>query len=172
MILSALLTLSWKVFSPVSPETMLKIMSNRADLEVRNVLYREVGGDDTKWEIRAKKASYLKKESQAIFDHVEVKFFLSDGKQVVLAGDKGQLNTETNDMKISGNVGIASGPNERFTTDNLQYYAAEKKLHTAGAVVMETSRMRTEGIGMSFSLTNKDIVLMSKVRARVKGVER
>ncbi|MCG6537044.1 MAG: LPS export ABC transporter periplasmic protein LptC [Syntrophales bacterium LBB04] len=172
LIMSALLILFLKIFSPVSPETMLKIMSNRADLEVRNVLYREVGADDTKWEIRARKASYLMKDNQAVFDQVEVKFFLSDGAQVVLAGDKGQLNTATNDMDVSGNVGITSGQDDHFTTDYLQYSAAEKKFHTKGAVVLENTRMRTEGVGMSFSLMNKEVVLLSRVHAKIKMVER
>jgi LPS export ABC transporter protein LptC len=168
LVLAAALILFFDIFSPIFPETMLKIISDRADLEVRNVLYREVEGDGTKWEIRAKKASYLKKQNQATFDQVEVKLFLPDSKVVVLAGDKGQLDTATKDIKISGNVGVTSVSGERFTTDYLHYSADEKRLHTEATVLMETPRMQVRGVGMSLSLQNKDIVVFSRVHALIK----
>jgi LPS export ABC transporter protein LptC len=168
VILAAVLIIFFDKFSPLSPATMLKIMSDRADLEVKNVLYREVGGDGNKWEIRAKKASYLRKQNQAYFDQVEVKLFLPDGKVILLAADKGQLDTATMDMKISGNVGVTSVSGERFATDSLQYSADEQRLHTEAAVLMETPRMQIRGVGMSLSLQNMDIVLYSRVRARIE----
>ena len=170
LVLAAALILFFDIFSPVSPETMLKIMSDRADLEVKNVLYREVGGDGTKWEIRAKNASYLRKQNQANFAQVEIKLFLPDGKVIVLTGDKGQLNTATRDITISGNVGITSLSDERFTTDYLQYSAAEQRLHTDAAVLMETPQLKINGVGLSLSLQDRDVVLLSRVHGRVKRV--
>lgn len=168
LLLAAVLVIFFDKLSPLSRETMLKIMSDRADLEVKNILYREVGGDGNKWEIRAKKASYLRKQNQAYFDQVEVKLFLPDNKVVLLAADKGQLDTATRDMKISGNVGVISVNGERFATDYLQYSAHEQRLHTDATILMETPRMQIRGVGMSLSLQNKDIVLFSSVRARIK----
>jgi LPS export ABC transporter protein LptC len=168
LVLVAVLIIFFDKFPPLSPATMLKIMSDRADLEVKNVLYREVGGDGNKWEIRAKKASYLRKQNLAYFDQVEVKLFFPDGKVMVLAAEKGQLDTTTRDMKISGNVGVTSVSGERFATDYLQYSAAGQRLYTDAAVLMETPRLQIRGVGMSLSLPNKDIVLFSKVRARIK----
>jgi LPS export ABC transporter protein LptC len=168
LVLAAVLIIFFEKFSPLSTATMLKIMSDRADLEVKNVLYREVGGDGNKWEIRAQKASYQRKQNQAYFDQVEVKLFLPDGKVIVLAADKGQLDTATRDIKISGNVGVTSVSGERFATDYLQYSADQQRLHTDATVLMETPRMEIRGVGMSLSLQNKEIVVYSRVRARIK----
>ncbi len=152
----------------VSPEAMLKILSDKADFEVKNVLYREVWGDNAKWEIRADRASYIKKENQAFFDKVEVKLYLSGGRTYVMTGDKGRLDTATKDMEITGNVGINAGSGAHFATDYLQYSYAGKRLHTEAAVVMQTPRMRISGIGMTLSLEKKDVALLSKVRARIR----
>jgi LPS export ABC transporter protein LptC len=168
LVVAAVLIIFFDKLSPLSPTTMLKIMSDRADLEVKNVLYREVGEDGNKWEIRAKKASYLRKLNQAFFDQVDVKLVLPDGKVIVLAADKGQLNTATGDLKISGNVGVTSVSGEHFVTDYLNYSADEKRLHTDATILMETPRMQIRGVGMSLSLQNKDIVVYSRVRARIK----
>ena len=168
LVVAAGLIIFFHIFAPLSSETLLKIMSDRADLEVQNVLYREVGGDGTKWEIRAKKAIYLRRKNQASFDQVKVNLFLPDGKEIVLTGYKGQLDTATREMKILGNVIIISASGERFATDYLQYSADEQRLHTEAEVRVETPRMKIQGVGMSLSLLNKDIVLFSKVHARIE----
>lgn len=152
----------------IPPEIKLKILSDKADLEVKNVLCREVGDSNLKWEIRADKASYLKDKNHALFDKVELKLLLSDGRTYVMTGDKGQLNTATKDMKISGNVRIVSGSGERFETERLQYSYTNKSLHTNAAVMMQTPKIRIRGVGMSISLVNKNMVLLSKVHARMK----
>jgi LPS export ABC transporter protein LptC len=168
LVLSVAATLFFRAFQKVSPETILKIMPERVDLDVRHVLYREVGDDNTKWEIRAEKASYIRKENQAFFDKVEIKLYLPDGRTFLMTGDKGQLNTATKDMEISGNVGIVAEGGERFETDSLQYSFAEKRMHTGAAVIMQTPRMQIGGVGMSLSLEHKSFTLLSKVRARIK----
>jgi LPS export ABC transporter protein LptC len=150
-----------------SPETTLKILSDKADLEVKNVTYREVGDDDLKWEIKAERASYMKKENQALFDKVELKIHLADGRTYVLTGGKGQLNTATKDMNISGNVEVVSDSGEQFATDYLQYDYAEKKFHTGAKVVIKKPGIEISGTGMSLSLANKDVALLSRVHARI-----
>ncbi len=166
LILTVALLLFLRI-SHLSPGTMLKILSSQADLEAINVDYLQVGGADEKWEVRAKKARYLKKENRAFFDFAEVKLFLADGRTIDLVGEKGQVNTLTGDMEISGKVVITGGSGERFATSYLQYNAAEKRLHTEAAVEMETPRMRVDGVGMSLSLENRAVFLLSKVRARI-----
>ncbi|MDO8721972.1 MAG: LPS export ABC transporter periplasmic protein LptC, partial [Syntrophales bacterium] len=167
LVLSATVIFFFKE-SGISPENLLNITSDRADLEVRNALYKELGDDGSKWEIQAEKASYNKKKNLAFFDKIEVKLFLSSGKHVVMKGETGQMNTATKDMQINGKVGITSSSGERFKTDYLHYSYADKRLHTDAAVLMETPRMQIRGVGMSFSLKNRDVVLLSKVRARIK----
>jgi LPS export ABC transporter protein LptC len=168
LVLSVAATLSFRKFQKVSPETILKIMPDRVDLDVRQILYREVGNDNSKWEVKAEKASYVKKENQAFFDKVEIKLYLPDGRTFLMTGDKGQLNTATKDIEITGNVVIVSEGGERFETDSLQYSFAEKRMHTGAAVIMQAPRLQIRGVGMSLSLEKKSFTLSSKVRARIK----
>ena len=98
-------------------KALLKIMSDRVDLQVRDVHYTEVGDSGMKWEIRADAARYQKKENLALFDKLAVKLVMKDGKTFVMTGDHGLLNTESRDMEIEGNVGIVSENGDRFATD-------------------------------------------------------
>ena len=101
-------------------------MSDRVDLQVKNVRYTEVGDSGMKWEITADTARYQKKENLALFEKVKVRLVMKDGRVFVMNGDRGRLNTQSRDMEIEGNVGIVSENGDRFSTDRLRYRNAGK----------------------------------------------
>jgi LPS export ABC transporter protein LptC len=149
-----------------SPEkTLLKIMSDRVDLQVKNVHFTEVGSSGMTLEIKADTARYQKKENLALFDQITARLVTKDGRVFVMNGDKGRFNTESRDMEIEGNVGIVSENGDRFTTDRLLYRDAEKRIETDRPVVMESRRIRISGVGMIFLLDGKKVTLLSQVRA-------
>lgn len=153
-----------------SPEkTLLKIMSDRVDLQVKNVHYTEVGSSGMTWEIKADTVQYQKKDNLALFDRVTVRLTTKDGRVFTMSGDKGRFNTQTRDMEIEGNVGIVSENGDRFSTDRLLYRDAEKKIETDRPVVMENRGFRISGVGMVFSLEGKKVTLLSQVRANSLG---
>jgi LPS export ABC transporter protein LptC len=152
-----------------SGKSLLKIMSDRVDLQVRNVHYTEVGDSGMKWEITADAARYQKKENLAFFDKPAVKLVMKDGKAFVMTGDHGRFNTESRDMEIEGNVGIVSENGDRFTTDRLRYRNAEKMIETDRPVAMENKSVRVSGVGMIVSLEGKKVDILSQVRARLAG---
>ena len=151
-----------------SPIPLLNIMSDKVDLQVKNINYTDVGDSGLKWEIKADSAKYIKSENLAMFDRVRVKLLMSDGKTIVMTGDKGTLNTNTKDMEITGNVEVVSDRGDRLTTDILKYSGSERRIYSEVAVTMENARMQVRGMGMSFSLEDKDVALLSRVRANVK----
>jgi LPS export ABC transporter protein LptC len=150
-------------------KTLQKVMSDKVDLQVRNVRYTEVGDSGMRWEIVADTARYLKKENLALFEKVMVKLVMKDGKTYVMTGDRGKFNTESRDMEIEGNVVIESEDSGRFTTDRLKYREAEKKVETEGPVVMERGGIRVSGVGMIYTLGEKKVSLLSQVNARITG---
>ena len=147
---------------------LLNILSDKADLQVRDVNYTDVGASGMKWEIKADSAKYVKNENVILFDRIRVKLVMSDGRTLVLTGDKGKSNTETKDMEVLGNVEIVSDKGDRLTTDILKYSGSEQRLYTSSAVKMENSRMQVKGVGMSISLEDKDVALLSKVIADIR----
>jgi LPS export ABC transporter protein LptC len=151
-----------------SPNPLLNIMSDKVDLQVKNINYTDVGDSGLKWEIKADSAKYIKSENLAMFDRVRVKLLMSDGKTIVMTGDKGTLNTNTKDMEITGNVEVVSDRGDRLTTDILKYSGSERRIYSEVAVTMENARMQVRGMGMSLSLEDKDVALLSRVRANIR----
>jgi LPS export ABC transporter protein LptC len=153
-----------------SPEkALLKIMSDRVDLQVKNVRFTEVGDSGMTWEIRADTARYQKKENLALFDQVVVRLVMKDGRVFVLNGDRVRFNTQSRDMEIEGNVGIVSENGDRFATDRLLYRNAGKQIETDRPVIMENGSIRISGVGMVLSLDEKKVTLLSKVQAKSTG---
>jgi len=148
-------------------KALLKIMSDRVDLQVRDVHYTEVGDSGMKWEIRADTARYQKKENLALFEKLAVKLVMKDGKIFVMTGDHGRLNTESKDMEIEGNVGIVSENGDRFKTDRLRYRNSDKVIETDRPVAMENRSVRVSGVGMVVSLEGKTVAILSQVRAQL-----
>ena len=153
-----------------APEkALLKIMSDRVDLQVKNVHYTEVGDSGMKWEITADTARYLKKENLALFEKVSVRLVMKDGRTFVMNGDQGRFHTQSRDMEIEGNVGIVSENGDRFATDRLLYRNAGKRIETDRPVVMENGSVRISGVGMILTLDEKKVTLLSQVRANSAG---
>jgi len=150
----------------------LKITSDYVDLQVRNVRFTEVGDSDMTLEITADMARYQKKEKLAFFEKLIVKLLLKDGRTFIMSGDRGRLNTDSKDMEIEGHVGIVSENGDRFTTDHLRYSNAGRMIETEGAVVMENKNIRVSGVGMTLSLEEKKVALLSQVRASYRGERR
>jgi LPS export ABC transporter protein LptC len=146
-------------------KALLNIMSDRVDLQVRNVHYTEVGESGMKWEITADTARYQKRDNMAFFDKVTVRLVTKDGKTFVMTGDRGRFNTESRDIEIEGNVGIVSENGDRFATERLQYRNADKVMKTDRPVTMENRSVRVSGVGMIFSLDGQKLTILSQVRA-------
>jgi LPS export ABC transporter protein LptC len=171
-LLAAALSVAAVVMIGMRKETgkaLLKVMSDRVDLQVRNVHYTEVGDSGMKWEIMADAARYQKRENLALFDKLAVKLIMKDGTTFVMNGDRGRLNTESRDVEIEGNVGIVTENGDRFATDRLRYRNADKVLETDRPVAMENDTVHIRGVGMIISLEAKNVAILSQVRARLTG---
>lgn len=159
-----------KINIPKEPEkALLKVMSDQVDLQVRNIRLTEVGDSGMKWEIMADTARYQKKENLAFLEKLTIKLVTKEGRTFAMKGDRGQLNTESRDMEIEGNVDIVSDNGDRFRTDYLRYSNAGKLIETEGPVVMENKRIRVSGVGMTISLEEKKVAVLSQVRASFTG---
>lgn len=150
----------------------LKIISDHVDLQIRNVRFTEVGDSETTLEVTAEVARYLKKDNLALFEKPTVTLLLKDGRRFTMSGDRGRLDTESRDVEIEGHVAVVSGDGDRFTTDRLRYVNAGRRIETEGAVVMENRNIRVSGVGMTLSLEEKKLALLSQVRATYGGERR
>ena len=165
LIVGVFVFLVCKGFEKNEGEGVLKIISDKADLYVKDFHYTEVGDGEATWVIDADSAQYIRKKNVALLKNVRITFFASDGKTFVMTGKEGQLYTDSRDIDMCGNVQVISDNGDRFMTECLNYSYSEKKVYTQNRVTMENPQLKISGVGLTIMLTTKTISLLSDVRA-------
>lgn len=148
------------------PVNLLKALPD-VDLQIKGFNYTEVGEANAKWEVKADTATYDKKQNLAVFDRVQIKLTMSDGKVFVMSADKGRMFTDKKNIEIKDNVVIISDTGDKFSTDHLNYNDAEKKFYTDAPVTMENKRMKITGVGLTLSMNTGELNLSSPVKAKI-----
>jgi len=147
---------------------VLKVLPDHVDMQVRDAVYTDVSADGSKWEIKAKTATYFRRDKTALFDDVAVKMISAEGRTFLMTGRQGRLWTESRDMDIRGEVVIVSDQGDRISMDDLIYSDKEKTLRTDSEVTLENAKTKLQGKGMKISLATRRIELMSRVKAVIK----
>ena len=147
---------------------LLKALPEQIDLQIKGFVYTEVGEGDSQWEMKADTATYYRKKNLALFDRVQIKINMSDGKSFILTADKGEMFTDTKDVKIIGNVVITSDTGDKFHTDYLNYNEEERKFFTDAPVTMENKFMKIKGVGLTLFIKKGQLKLSSMVKAKIK----
>ncbi len=164
LILAAVITAIVRVGGD-KKSNIIKILPDEADVRIQDFIYTEVGQDNIRWEVKAKSAQYQKKLNLAFFDRVEIKLTTTDGKVFVMTGDEGRMQTDTKDVELKGNVVITSDTQDKFSTDYLRYSDGQKKIYTDAPVVMESKKMKIQGVGLSIFMNKGELLLSSGVKA-------
>jgi LPS export ABC transporter protein LptC len=146
-------------------QALLKVLTDKIDLQVRDVRFTEVGDSGMNWEVTADTARYQKEAQLAHFENIRVKLVTKEGATYVLTGDRGTLKTDSRDLEVEGNVLIVSEKGDRFTTRSLKYRNADRVIRTDDPVQMESGLVRVSGVGMVLHLDENRVTLLAGVRA-------
>jgi LPS export ABC transporter protein LptC len=164
----AILLFLWEQGKEAS-EKILKVLPDNVDMQVRDVLYTDVSADGSKWEIRAKTVTYVRKENLALFDQVVAKMIQSDGRTFIMTGKKGRFWTATKDLDVTGDVVIISDKGDRITMDVLRYSDRDKIMSTDSDVTLDNATTRLKGKGMRIDINKRHVQIMSNVNAMIKA---
>jgi LPS export ABC transporter protein LptC len=150
-------------------KNILKVLPDNVDVQVRDVLYTDVSADGSKWAIRAKTVTFVRKENLALFDQVVVKMNPADGRTFIMTGKQGRFWTVTKDLEVTGDVVITSDKGDRITMDMLRYSDRDKILSTDSAVTLDNDTTRLKGKGMRIDINKRHVLIMSHVNALIKA---
>lgn len=90
-------------------EMLLRAVQNDAAISVENVTQTSIKNGIKEWRLKAASADFLDKEKLAVFEDLSVTFFMGNGKAIRLSAQKGVLDTESRDIKATGNVVAEDG---------------------------------------------------------------
>jgi len=152
------------------PAIAAEVTSKDGNLTLNNFEYRDVKKGNARWTVWADTATYFEDRKETVLDQVKAVFFLKNGGQVELLGERGVLHTDTNNMEVSGNVGVSFGAGYKLTTDRLLYDRDKELIHTSEEFVLKGQKLTTKGQGMRLEIEKKSVTVLRHLGTQLEGI--
>lgn len=123
--------------------------------KMRGVHLVENSAHEKGWELFAVEAVGTA-NSQWVVKKVKVQFFSENKSNYIVTGDLGEIDGNTKDMVIRGNVTTVSSNGYSFNTDSIRYVAKDKIMTSNDKVVMQGPSDKS---GSGFKLTGERFLI-------------
>jgi LPS export ABC transporter protein LptC len=91
-----------------------------------------------------------------------VTFFIDDTSEITLEADKGILNTDSNDIEVSGNV-VVINKEYKLLTERLNYANDKRVLYSTAPVTISGPNVDLAADTISFDLNTQKVTLEGSV---------
>ena len=118
----------------------------------------------TEWSLDAGSVTYFDTRKKALFDDISVTFYLKDGSQIYMTADKGVLQTESQDIEVTGNI-VVKNIEYRLQTEILQYNHKQRMIHTKTPVRISGESFKMTADSMSIDLNRNQ----ARFKGNIKG---
>ena len=146
-------------------DPLLSDDQNKASISIGKVHHTATKDGKKEWSLVADSAHYIEKENRALFENLEVVFYMDDGGEVSLTADRGYLQTDSNDIQVEGNVLVDNGT-YRIETMALNYNHESRRLHTDDRVKVSGEWFTLSADAVAVDLNTQK----SEFQGNVKGV--
>ena len=144
--------------------------ATNADYRLKQVHLQEQSRDGSRWALDAEYSETFEGENKTTMKKVTIKVDQpAKGGEAprswTVTGDEGDLNQETKDVDLRGNVVLVSNDGLRLETDRLRWDAAQQRAWTEEPVVIYRSGAIVRGTGFE-SRVNEEV---SNIKGRVRA---
>ena len=120
-----------------NPAKLIEAIPEGANIVLGEVRHTAVREGKKEWVLEAASANYSESASEAVFTDVQVTFFMDNGDEVHLKGNKGIINTSSNDMQVSGKVRVVMNEYALETeiieyNHEMRHIASQSPVHILG----------------------------------------
>jgi len=154
--------LKYREFSE-NPAKLVDAIPAGTDISIGEIQHTAVKDGRKEWSLEAVSAQYSDSAKTALFDDVRVSFFLENDREVMVKGRQGRLDTETNDIEISGNV-IVQDADYQLEAETILYDHVNRKINVPVPVTITGQAFKLQGDTMSVDLASETAVLKGMVK--------
>ena len=134
----------------------------RATLSMNRLVQTATRNGVTEWTLRAASAEYLHSRKQALLEDLAVTFYLKDQGEVHLTAEEGILQTDSNDIQVSGNV-VVVNQNMRLTAEMLTYDHTRRTISTNRPVNVHGPAFSLRADAMTLDLNTQHTELTGQI---------
>jgi LPS export ABC transporter protein LptC len=148
-------------------------VASSADYRLKQVHLQEQGRDGSRWQLDAEYSETFEEQNKTTMKKVTVKVDQpSKGDQGsrswTVTGDEGDLNQETKNVELRGNVVLISSDGLRLETDRLRWDAEAQRAWTEDPVVIYRAGAVVRGTGFESKVAEEISSIKGRVRATFK----
>lgn len=143
-------------------ESIVEPAEPDATLSIGKIHHTATRKGKKEWSLEAGSANYIGKTSQMVLKDLTVTFFLDDTSEITLTADKGILNTDSNDIEVSGNV-VVINKEYKLLTERLNYANDKRVLYSTAPVTISGPAAHLAADMISFDLNTKKVTLEGSV---------
>ena len=139
---------------------------NDANIKINKVVFSTTNKDNFKeWDLEAESAKYFEGEKRVALEKIKVNLYQQDGKIYHLIAETGELDTETRNINMRGQVEGVLPDQTRIETDTIKYTHKKRVITTNDKIVIIQGKFSMEGVGVVIDLDEERMSLLENVRA-------
>jgi LPS export ABC transporter protein LptC len=153
--------------------------ATNADYRLKQVRLQETARDGSRWQLDAEYSETFEEQNTTAMKKVTIKVDQPSSKSPSTAspstarswtvtGDEGDLNQETKDVELRGNVVLVSSDGLRLETERLRWDAAAQRAWTDEPVIIYQAGTVVRGTGFESKVAEEATSIRGRVRAVFK----
>ena len=153
-----------------NPEALVEVIPDGADITIGEIRHTAIKDGRKEWSLEASSANYSGKANEAVFEEVQVTFFMEDGREVSVKGRQGKLNTESNDIEITGDV-VVREADYQLAAESISYNHAQQMIFVPVPVTISGLEFVLQANEMTIDLSTETALLRGAVKGKFSGNE-
>jgi LPS export ABC transporter protein LptC len=147
-------------------ESMPESVEPDTTLSIGKIHHTATRKGKREWSLEAASANYIGETSQMVLKDLTVTFFLDDASEMTLTADKGNLNTDSNDIEVSGNV-VVINREYKLRTEELNYAHDKRVLYSTAPVTISGPETTLAADKISLDLNTNIVTLEGSVETTI-----
>ena len=143
--------------------SLVSSIQDGAEMAISKVRQTAVRNGVTEWRLDAVSAEYLNAENLVVFEGPSVVFFKGGGENVVMTAVKGLIRTDSNNIRVSGDV-VVKEDDCILKTESLSYDNEGRVFFTDAPVALSGAGFDLTADSASLDMRRQQVVLKGNVR--------
>jgi len=136
-----------------------------ANLEMNNVSYSTLASDNFKlWDLNAQTARIFEDGNKILLEDLHITFYQRSGTTYKLSADQGELDMETRNIHINGNVKAVLPDNATIKTQSAFYNNTSRVITSRERLTITRGALTMQGIGLTANLGTETVEILKNVK--------
>jgi lipopolysaccharide export system protein LptC len=154
----------------INPRSIQPENAEQADARIRGFTFTQTKGDIVQWRVEAQQAHLYEDEKRAVLSDVQITLYGVQGKELMLTGEGGTLDTETKNFMLANRdnpIVIQTESGYVIRTNHLNWIDKRREIQTSDPVAIDGHGLQITGRGLLGKLDSEIFQVLEDVHVDV-----